>query len=305
MKYCIIGCGGLGSIYGAHLALSEDIEVWVYDSNAEHVEAINENGLRVVGLQNFTASVRATTDASIIPDCDIGIIATKVYHTRDAIAAVAGTLRYGVICSLQNGVGNEGIIAEYHADIISAATLVGGHISAPGVVNFDTTGMTWIGAGGGDVPLQVQQTLAQALSRSGLETQLVENIRGMKWAKLIFNAAANPLCALTSLPFGEVYKQESLHNLMLGLAREGMAVAEAQGIHLESNPIEMLAQASETAASHIPSMLSDVMSKRKTEIAALNGGIVTFAGQLGVPCPLNEAMVGLVNGLEASWDASD
>ncbi len=303
MKVCIIGCGGIGSIYGAHLALRDNVEVWVYDSNSRHADAINQGGLRIVGEQQCTALVQATTDASKIPDCDFGIIATKVYHTRDAIAATAHALRNGIICSVQNGVGNEDVIAEYLPDIISGATLLGGHITAPGVVNYDTLGTTWIGVGGGEVPLPSLQKFAQELSLSGLETVVVKDIRAMKWAKLIFNAAANPLCALTSLPFGEVYKQPSLNNLMLGLAREGMAVAEAMGIQLDSNPIEMLDKASESAASHIPSMLSDVMSKRKTEVAALNGGIVKYARQVGLPCPLNEAIVGLVSGLETSWIA--
>lgn len=301
MKVCIIGCGGVGSIYGAHLALRDNVEVWAYDSNSSHVDAINQAGLRIIGDQQCTASVKATTDASKLPDCDFGIIATKVYHTREAIAATAHALRNGIICSVQNGVGNEDVIGEYLPDIISGATLLGGHITAPGVVNYDTQGTTWIGVGGGEVPLRSLKNFAQELSRSGLETVVVKDIKAMKWAKLIFNAAANPLCALTSLPFGEVYKQPSLNTLMLGLAREGMAVAQAMGIQLDSNPIEMLDKASESAASHIPSMLSDVMSQRKTELAALNGGIVKYARQMGLPCPLNEAIVGLVSGLETSW----
>ncbi|MFT6367484.1 MAG: 2-dehydropantoate 2-reductase [Halioglobus sp.] len=277
------------------------IEVWAYDVNTQHVDAINQAGLRVDGEHTCTSEVRATTDASKIPACDFGIVATKVYHTRDAVAATAHALRSGVVCSVQNGVGNEDIIAEYLSDIISGATLLGGHLTSPGVVNFDTRGTTWIGAGGGKVSVEQMDTLAQALSLCGLETLVVDNIRGMKWAKLIFNAAANPLCALTSLPFGEVYKQTTLNNLMMGLAREGMAVAAAMGIQLDSSPIEMLEKASEAASSHRPSMLSDVIGKRKTEVAALNGGIVKYAQQVGIQCPLNEAIVGLVTGVENSW----
>jgi 2-dehydropantoate 2-reductase len=50
-------------------------------------------------------------------------------------------------------------------------------------------------------------------------------------------------------------------------------------------------------------MLQDAMAHRRTEIAALNGGIVRFGREHGVPTPLNEAIVALIGGMEAAWSA--
>jgi 2-dehydropantoate 2-reductase len=48
-------------------------------------------------------------------------------------------------------------------------------------------------------------------------------------------------------------------------------------------------------------MLQDVEARRTTEIEYLNGGIVRFGGELGVPTPLNAAILALVQGVERSW----
>ena len=64
MKVCIIGCGAIGSLFGAHLAKLDDIEVWAYDPNQAHVDAINKNGLRLTGLADIVAPVRARSNAA-------------------------------------------------------------------------------------------------------------------------------------------------------------------------------------------------------------------------------------------------
>jgi 2-dehydropantoate 2-reductase len=52
-------------------------------------------------------------------------------------------------------------------------------------------------------------------------------------------------------------------------------------------------------------MLQDALAHRRTEIAALNGGIVQFGEQTGVPTPLNRAIWALIEGMEHSWTRKD
>ena len=40
VKVCIVGCGAIGSVIGAHLARLDDVEVHAYDTSAEHVRAM-------------------------------------------------------------------------------------------------------------------------------------------------------------------------------------------------------------------------------------------------------------------------
>ena len=85
VKICIVGCGAIGSIFGAHLARLEDVEVHAYDVSEDHTLAITERGLRISGAADFIAQLHATSDPQAIPPCNFGIVATKSTHTRKAI----------------------------------------------------------------------------------------------------------------------------------------------------------------------------------------------------------------------------
>ena len=146
MRVCVVGCGAVGSLFAANLASLDDVEVWAYDLAAAHVEAINARGLRLVGAGEVHASgIRATTDASELPPCDFGLVATKAMHTEAAIAATAHAFRGGSVASVQNGVGNEETIAAHVERVIRGTTFPAGKILEPGVVQWDVKGDTTFG----------------------------------------------------------------------------------------------------------------------------------------------------------------
>ena len=51
-----MGCGAVGSLFAANLAQLDDVEVWAYDVSQEHVDAINANGLQLVGAGDVLGS---------------------------------------------------------------------------------------------------------------------------------------------------------------------------------------------------------------------------------------------------------
>ena len=306
MKICIVGCGAIGSLFAAHLARLDDVEVWAYDLAADHVDAINSSGLRLSGESDLISHPRAATDAAEIPACEFGIVATKSLHTRPAIEAVAAVFADGAVCSVQNGVGNEEIIAEYVPRVMRGTTFPAGRIVEPGHVQQDTGGKTWIGPfEPKPASMEEIQTLAEKLSESGMETLAMEDSRGAQWTKLIFNAATNPIGALTGLPHGVACDQPQVRKLISGLVAEGVAIADALAITLDGDPEELIDHAREVAYHHKASMFQDVLAKRPTEIAALNGGLVQFGEQTGIPTPLNQAIWALMEGLEHSWTFND
>src|SRR5512146_3217370 len=204
MKICIIGCGAIGSLFAAHLARAGEAEVFAFDVSHEHVCAIQQRGLRISGEADFTARLQATSDAAEIPRCDYGIVATKSTHTRPAIAATARIFDdHSAVCSVQNGVGNEEIIAEHVRYVIRGTTFPAGHVIEPGHVGFDIQGDTWIGPFEPTAtPMSRVEQLASALTRSGMNTLAMLDARGAQWTKLIFNAATNPVGSLTRLHHG-------------------------------------------------------------------------------------------------------
>jgi 2-dehydropantoate 2-reductase len=304
VRVCIVGCGAVGSLFAANLAQLEDVEVWAYDLAREHVDAINASGLRLSGAGEVVGRMRATADAAELPPCDFGIVATKAMHTGSAAAATAHAFAGGSVASVQNGVGNEEAIAEHVAHVIRGTTFPAGRVLEPGHVQWDVKGDTTLGPFEPSPAAQEEiGRLAEACTRAGLPTEAVADARGPQWRKVIFNAATNPVGALTGLTHGRVCEDPKLRALVSRLVDEGKAVAAAQEVVLDADPEELIDHAArpDVAYDHKASMLQDVEARRATEIAYLNGGIVRFGRELGVPTPLNEAILALVQGLERSW----
>jgi 2-dehydropantoate 2-reductase len=305
MRICIIGCGAVGSIFAAHLARLDGVEVWAYDVNREHVDAINCNGLRISGAAEFTATLKAASDPAQIPRCAYGIVATKAIHTRRAIEQAARIFDdRSAVCSVQNGVGNEEIIAEHVKFVIRGTTFPAGHLVSPGHVGYDIRGDTWIGPfEPSPAPMQLVEELAGTLTRCGMHTVALPDARGAQWTKLIFNAATNAVGALTRLDHGTATSFEPTAELFKALIEEGKCVARALGIELHGDPWTLVAKGASAPGRHKSSMLQDVEADRLTEVDFMNGAIVRSGEKEGIPTPLNRALWALVKGLEHSWKA--
>jgi 2-dehydropantoate 2-reductase len=300
----VVGCGAVGSLFAANLAQLRDVEVWAFDPARDHVDAINRDGLRLSGAGDVVGRVTATADAAELPTCDFGIVATKAMHTDAAIAATAPAFADGCVASVQNGVGNEEVLARQVERVIRGTTFPAGKLLAPGHVQWDVKGDTTLGPFEPKPAPQAEiERLADACTRAGMPTEAVADARGPQWRKVIFNAATNPVGALTRLTHGRVCELPDLRRVVSCLVDEGKAVAAAQGIELDQDPEDLIDHAAkpEVAYDHKASMLQDVEAQRTTEVDYLNGGIVRFGEEHGVPTALNAAIWALVKGLEASW----
>lgn len=311
VRICVVGCGAIGSLFAAHLGRLPGVEVWVFDVSADAVRAINQGGLRLTGTAltdppvseaSHPPQAQARRDSAQIPPCQLGIVAVKSQHTAAAMAATAAVFRDGAVCSLQNGIGNEEIIAMHVPRVIRGTTIVAGHVPEPGVVHLDAPGDTWLG------PFEPQparmdevRQLAGLLTEGGLPTAALADSRGAQWTKLIFNSATSPVAALTGLTMGGIGAAAGVRELVVELVAEGRAVAEALGITLDGDPMALIDDAVQHAAGHQPSMLQDVLARRPTEIGVLNEGIVRQARAVGVPVPSHQAVTALMHGLESSW----
>lgn len=303
VKICIVGCGALGSVFAGHLARRSELEVYAYDVSPEHVRAIQERGLQISGAVNFSIRLNATSRAQDLPQCDFGIFATKSLHTRAAIEQTAHVFGdSGAVCSVQNGLGNEEIIAEYVPNVIRGATTMAAHLVAPGHAGFEFYSDLWIGPfEPSGTPYARVEELAAILNQAGLQVVPLQDARGAQWTKLVFNAAVNPVGALTGLHHGAATRFAPTSELYEALLREGESVALALGISLHGNPRHMIAEGANAPGKRNVSMLMDVLATRQTEVDFVNGAIADWGEKLGVPVPLNRAIWQLMKGLEHSW----
>jgi 2-dehydropantoate 2-reductase len=306
-RVCIVGCGAIGSLYAAHLA--RVVEVWALVRRRDHADALNREGLRVSGTHNFSVSLRATTDASDLPDFDLGIVATKATQVEESMAKVGNRFDRGALISAQNGLGSEEILAEHtRSYVIRGTTFMSGTRHSDTHVQHELNTATWLGPfEPRQTPFAVVEEAADLLVKSGLKAEALKDARPAQWSKLIFNASVNGVSALTGLPHSPHFAAEEefadLGHLLHALMDEGKRVAAAAGIELHEDPWEMNKIGAMT--NHPPSMLTDVRQQSPTEADFLSGAIAREAQRAGVPAPLHAAIYRLIRGKEAGWTFKD
>jgi 2-dehydropantoate 2-reductase len=203
---------------------------------------------------------------------------------------------------VQNGLGNEEILAEHVRNVIRGATTIAANVVEPGHVVLEFYSDVWIGPfEPSETPHALVDDMAAILKQAGLPCVPLQDARGAQWTKVVFNSAVNPVGGLTHLHHGAAVRFAPTGALCEGLLQEGEAVAKALGITLHGDPRRMLAEGASAPMKRNPSMLMDVLATRQTEIDFVNGAIADRGENLGVPVPLNRAVWQMMKGLEHSW----
>jgi 2-dehydropantoate 2-reductase len=302
-KIGIVGAGAMGSLFGGRLSQAGH-EVLLYDIYREHVQAIRRDGLMIEDLASGRREVchpGATTQAEDLEDVAFLVIFVKSAATETAARQFSRITGKGTIAvTMQNGLGNEGILKEAFGEGRTAAgvTSQGATFLSPGKIRHAGLGPTHLCMS--DRNNEKLRSFVDALNQAGLETDLEENIADLIWSKLIINVGINALTALTGLPNGRLLDFHDTKALMADLVEEAVAVAEKKGVHLTyADPLQMVYQVAEKTGGNRSSMLQDFDRKRQSEIDFINGAIVREAEALGLQVPVNRAITGLVRTLDA------
>ena len=302
MKVAVVGAGAMGSLFGAMLAEAGN-EVWLYDVWLEHVQTIDQNGLQIEREgKTRTVEVKATTDLQQIGQAELVIIFVKASRTKTA-AETAQTIAGsgGSVVTLQNGMGNADIIAEFIEPerILAGTTSHGATLLGPGTIRHAGIGPTTIGAWSQtNEGLQRAGQLAEFFNRAGIETESVADVRSVVWNKLLINIGINAITALTRIKNGQILDLEITRELSRAAVMEAIIVAQAENIKVHDDALDRVFKVAEATALNRSSMGQDVDNRRQTEIAAINGFIVCEAKRLGLPAPVNFALTALVQTLE-------
>jgi 2-dehydropantoate 2-reductase len=302
MKVVILGSGAMGCLYGAALHRA-GAQVTLVDVNAEHVAAINERGLELeLRAGTELLPIPAQLPAQLAEPADLVVVFTKTFHTDAALTGIKAAISSQTwLLSLQNGLGNDQRLAAHAAPervLVGASTLPADLVGPGKVRSHGEGGSKLYPAFGGD-PAFAQQ-VAELLTAGGLPAALDPAIHAAIWSKAIFNAAMNPLCALTRRTPGFLGAHAESRALYGAVVEEGVAVARAAGIMIQAQPIHDLTEVSVTDhANHEASMLQDVKAGRRTEVDAINGAIVEAGRKVGVAAPVTETLWRLVKLEEA------
>lgn len=302
MKIAVVGAGAMGSLFGAMLAEAGN-EVWLYDVWAEHVQTINKNGLTIEREgQTRTLSIKATTDPKQIGQAQLVIIFVKSTHTASAAETarkLAGS--DGAVMTLQNGMGNADILSGFidPERVLAGTTSHGATMLGPGSIRHAGIGATTIGAWAEtEQGRERARKLSDFFTKTGIETEAVDDVRSVLWNKLLINIGINAITALTAIKNGQILDLEITRKLSRNAVEEAMKIAGEMNIKVRKDAVDHVYAVAEATAVNRSSMGQDVDNKRQTEIRTINGFIVREAKRLGLKAPVNETLTALVETLE-------
>ncbi|WP_456420803.1 2-dehydropantoate 2-reductase [Thermococcus sp.] len=295
MKIYVLGAGSIGSLLGALLARAGNDVLLI--GREEQVRAINERGLKVVGLEEFEVRPRASVYAPE-ESPELLILATKSYSTKSALNCARRCIGPETwVLSIQNGLGNEELALKITPNVIGGITTNGAMLEEWGVVRWTGKGITVIGKyPTGKEPFV--DKVARVFNDAGIETRVTYNSIGWKWAKVIVNSVINGLGTVLEVKNGALREVPELEGISVEIAREGCIVAQQLGIEFEVHPLELLWDTIEKTRENYNSTLQDILRGRRTEVDYIHGKIVEYAHSVGIDAPRNELLWALIKGKE-------
>lgn len=304
----VLGAGAMGSLFGGLLA-EGGMKVTLIDPWKEHIDAINKDGLKMVGFGGDRyVSIGATTNAADVTDVDIVFVQCKANFNADAAASVQHLFDDAsdtVAISFQNGLGNEEQLAEFFGEknVLGGLTAQGANIEGSGVVRNHAELPSYIGEMAGGVSDRVT-AISDALSASGLPTSPSEHIRQDIWRKLMANIAISAVSGITGLNIGQIFNEHLADAVSYAALEEAIAVANASGVALsvdEAHEILGKIAGPNGTPGNKSSLRVDIENSRPSEIDYINGAVVALGQKHGVAVPVNETLVKLVHGRQARY----
>jgi 2-dehydropantoate 2-reductase len=293
MKIAVMGAGAVGCYYGAMLARAAHDVVLI--GRPALVDVVTREGLLLESRQ-FTGRVtmRADTSPAAVKDAELVLFCVKSGDTESAGAAIAPYLSaQASVLSMQNGVDNAARLSTAigrHA--IPVVVYVATEMAGPGHVRHHGRGDLAIG------PSDASAAIASLMTAAGLPSEVSNRVFDALWTKLIINCAFNGLSAIAQLSYGDLIRQPHVQQTMRDIFDECVAVARADGITLADNLWQSLTEIAVTMAGQRSSTAQDLARGRKSEIDHLNGYVVRRGKELGVPAPVNRAVLCAVQLLE-------
>ncbi len=294
MKIAVMGAGAVGSYYGGLLARAGQAVTLI--GRPAHVAVLRRQGLR---LQTASFDEYIALDADTEPEAVAGanwvLLCVKSNDTEAAAAAMAPHLNDGaLVLSLQNGIDNAERLRSLLPRQRVAPVLVYAAVELAGAGHLRHHGRGELVMGCGPDSAAIAATFKGA----GVPVQVLDDLRGALWSKLVVNCAYNALSAISRLPYGRMIEGPGIEQTMREAVTECLAVARAEGVELPADSWQSVRALADAMPTQRSSTAQDLARGRRSEIDHLNGHVVRRGETLGVPTPVNRALHGLVRLLE-------
>ena len=293
MEVIVLGAGAIGSLYGAKLAGENNVTLV---GRPDHVHAIQENGLRVEGIETQTVRLRAATRIDSLKPDSLILLTTKLPGTISALETVAALVRDDTtIVALQNGLNSDSIARKAldgRGLVLRGITQFGAIFERPGLIRYTVKGYTLL------EKHDRSPRIAAVMNAAGLDCRISPDIKSEVWRKLIFNCVVNPITTIIGSEVGGITdpRLDPLKQLVID---ECVAVAEAEGVLLKTDLMAQI-NAAYAGSQNIVSMRQDLLRGRPTEIDYLNGAVAALGATHNLDCPINEGLTKIIKAMETA-----
>jgi 2-dehydropantoate 2-reductase len=243
-------------------------------------------------------SLRTLIDPARVKEpVDWVLLCTKTHQTESAAPWLAHLCAPSTrVAVLQNGIGHIERVAPLAAGatVLPAIVYYNGERLAPDRVRLRQGSDQDIAVADSDCG----RAFAELFAGTPLRVALSADFAALAWRKLLINAVANPITALT-LQRQAVLRRPDIRELCLMILDEAVAVAGAEGVRLaDDEPARALATLFTFSGELGTSMYFDRLAGRRLEVEALTGAIVAAAERHGIPTPLNRTLLTLLRAID-------
>ncbi len=309
MKILVMGAGAIGAFYGARLQRAGD-EVY-FCARGEHLRMLKEHGLEFTSLderassdREFRLPVKASSDPLEFAPYELILFCVKSQDTISAAKQLVGCLAEGgAVLTLQNGVENEALLCEIFPrdQVMGGNARVGAEITAPGKLLHTVGGNAEIGELDGRKTPRAER-IAESFRRAGVLGELTQDLRTLRWHKLMGNNGTNTVCTLGRCSVGAALADPEGVALVRQLFIETIRVGRAEGAKLTEDQADILLKQMQkypNMKSTRPSTLQDYEKCKRLEYDAITGAILRAAKRHGIAVPATETVHALLKLLDA------
>lgn len=293
MRIAVMGTGGVGGYFGAHLARADEV---TFIARGAHLEAMRTRGLTVTGARGDIAlpEVTATDDPADVGPVDLVLFCVKLYDTETGAEAIGPMMGPDSrVMGLQNGIdGPEKLASVFGAErVLAGAAYVAANIIEPGVVRYSSDMSRIVFGPIQGAPDEFATGFAARCRDAGFDAEASPTMATVLWTKMMLLAANAGLSSAARKPPRAIYDDPISREIALEAMREVRAVAAARGIAIEDGTEERLASLCDSYPMDLyPSMYNDLMAGRRMELDGLAGLIARLGTELGVPTPVNRTL---------------
>jgi 2-dehydropantoate 2-reductase len=283
----VIGLGSIGGIVAGCLR----------DANRHDVIICARQPIAHLTLERpdktITTALRTLTDPDQATRVDWVLVCTKTQQTPSTAPWLARLCDSSTrVAVLQNGIGHDERLAPFAGSATVVPTIVyynGERLAA------DRVRIRPVGAQDLAVANDADgRDFVQLMQGTSLRIDPSDDFATLSWRKLLINAVANPVTALTSQRQA-VFRREDIKTLCVGILEEASAVGRAAGAKLDADePAQIMARLLTYPPEAGTSMYFDRMGGRALEVEALTGAIVAAGKRFGIATPLNGALAALL-----------